>query len=58
MPEHHALPIKVYPRRERSRTSLGNGVDDNVMHVSNRKDTGQQAIGENDAAISGAGNTK
>jgi len=30
---------------------LGRGVEENVMHVSNRKDIGQQGIGDNDAAI-------
>jgi len=46
VPEHHGLTIKVYPRRERNRASLGRGPEENVMHVSNKKDTGQQ-----DAAI-------
>ena len=56
MPQHHGPPIKVNPRRERrNKGSLGSEVEKYVLHVSNRGDTKQQDIGEDDAAsMSGA----
>lgn len=56
MLQHYGPPVKVNPRRERrNKGSLGSEVEKYVLHVSNRGDTKQQDIGEDDAAsMSGA----